>query len=127
VSTTTKQLDSSELLVMRPADIDAVPTQPVPGCPGVTVTELWRSGDLHDTLIAYRPGAATPGCPHTGADHHIWVVRGSALIAGQRIGAGSYVHVPPGVSHPILAADPQGCLLLQVHRPVPAESSVQRR
>jgi len=64
------------------------------------------------------PGAATPGCPHDGADHHIWVARGSALIGGRSLEAGSYVHVPPGVAHPILATDPAGCLLLQVHRPV---------
>jgi hypothetical protein len=112
---------------MGPAEIGAVPARRVPGCPGVSVTELWRSGDLHDTLIVYRPGAATPGCPHAGADHHIWVVGGSTSIAGRRVGAGSYVHVPPGVSHPILAADPDGCVLLQVHRPVPAEPAVSRR
>ena len=64
------------------------------------------------------PGAATPGCPHDGADHHIWVARGSALIGGRSLEAGSYVHVPPGVAQPILATDPAGCLLLQVHRPV---------
>ena len=118
MTTTTNQLDTGELLVMRPTDIEAVSTRPVPACPGVTVKELWRSGDLHDTLILYDTGAATTGSPHHGADHHIWVVRGSALIRGQHVEAGSYVHVPPGVAHPILATDPAGCLLLQVHRPI---------
>jgi hypothetical protein len=123
VVTTTNQLDTNELLVMRPADIEAQPARPVPGCPGVAVKELWRSGDQLDMLIVYLPGAATPGCPHPGADHHIWVIRGSALIAGQPVGAGSYVHVPPCVSHPILAIDPLGCVLLQVHRPIPADGA----
>jgi hypothetical protein len=120
VDTTTNDHETM-LLAMRPADIDALPARPVPGCRGVTVKELWRSGHLHDALIVYRAGAATPGCPHRAADHHIWVLRGSALIDGRLMEAGSYVHVPPGVSHPILAIDPDGCLLLQVHRPIPED------
>jgi hypothetical protein len=109
---------AADLCVLQPADIRALPAALVQGCPGVTVREVWRSGDLHDVLLSYLPGAATPGCPHRGADHHIWVVRGSASIAGRHVETGSYVHVPPGVAHPILATGPAGCLLLQVHRPI---------
>jgi hypothetical protein len=120
VNTTTNdhEAPTAELLLMRPTDIDALVALPVPGCSGVSVKELWRSGDRHDALIMYRAGAATPGCPHPGADHHIWVVRGGALIDGQHVEEGSYVHVPPGATHPILAVDPAGCVLLQMHRPV---------
>jgi hypothetical protein len=122
VKITTSDHDATAALVtMRPADIDALEAQPVPGCSGVTVKELWRSGDLHDALISYRAGAATPGCPHTEADHHIWVIRGPVLIDGKRVEAGSYVHVPPGAAHPILAIDPTGCVILQMHRPIPPQ------
>jgi hypothetical protein len=120
VNTTTKGHDATAtaLVTTLPAEIDALMARPVPGCAGVTVKELWRSGDLHDALIIYRAGTATPGCPHPGADHHIWLIRGTALIDGQRVEAGSYVHVPSGAFHPILAIDPAGCVLLQMHRPV---------
>jgi hypothetical protein len=109
---------TTSLLTIRPRDIDALPTLPVPGCSGVTVKELWRNGDLHDTLIMYDRDAATPGSPHHGADHHIWVLSGAALISGRHIEAGSYVHVPPGEKHPIIATGPAGCVLLQMHRPI---------
>jgi mannose-6-phosphate isomerase-like protein (cupin superfamily) len=117
-----ENLAAASPLTIRPSDIDTLPTLPVPGCPGVTVRQLWRSGDLHDTLITYAAGAATPGNPHNGADHHIWVVSGSAVIDGRPVEAGSYVHVPPGADHPIRATGPAGCVLLQVHRPVPGAS-----
>lgn len=118
MNTTTRGTDVSRsaLLTMRPYDIDALPTLPVPDCPGVTVKELWRRDDLHYSLISYDSGAATPGSPHDGADHHIWVMCGSAFIGGRYVEAGSYLHVPPGAEHPILATGPAGCVLLQVHR-----------
>jgi hypothetical protein len=106
------------LQTLSPSDIERLAWRPIPGCPGVRATDLWRSGDLHDALISYEPGAGTPGKPHVGAHHHIWVVSGSASIAGRRIVAGSYAYVPPGVPHPIADIGAEGCLLLQMHRPV---------
>ncbi|MGC1211802.1 MAG: cupin domain-containing protein [Micromonospora sp.] len=111
------------VMTMRPTDVDAVPWQPVPGCPGVLAKDLWRSGDLHDALISYEPGAGTPGHPHAGAHHHIWVVSGSASIAGRHVTAGSYIHVPPGVAHPVADVGEMGCLLLQMHRPLPVDAA----
>jgi ChrR Cupin-like domain len=99
------------------ADIDALPWRPVATCPGVQAKELWRDGDAVDSLIGYEPDAATPGAAHPGAHHHIWVVSGTATIAGRLVTGGSYVYVPPGVAHPIRAGD-HGCTLLQMHRRV---------
>lgn len=107
------------MLVLTPGDIDQIEWRPIPGCPGVRAKDLWRSGDLHDALISYGPGSSTPGRPHAGAHHHIWVVAGSASIAGRPVTAGSYVYVPPRNVHPI-TVDEEGCLLLQMHRPLPA-------
>jgi uncharacterized RmlC-like cupin family protein len=104
------------LLAINASDVDQLAWVPVTGCAGVRAKELWRRGDFVDTLIDYAPGASTPGLHHVGADHHIWLVAGAATVAGQRLTAGSYVHVPPGVAHPIEAAE-AGCTLLQVHRP----------
>jgi hypothetical protein len=74
---------------------------------------------VHDALIAYGPGAATPGQPPTGADHHIGVGGGSAWIGDRLMETGSYIHVLPRVAHPIVATGPTVCVLLQVHRRSP--------
>jgi hypothetical protein len=107
---------SDTLRVLDPSDIDQLPWQSVPGCPGVRVSELWRRGDDHDALIAFEPGARTPGPPHRQAQHHIWVISGYASVAGRRITSGSYVYVPPGLAHAVEGIGPDGCTLLQVHR-----------
>ena len=117
---TTMTHDSGTILTLSPAEIDKLPWQTIPGCPGTVAKDLWRSGDMHDALISYQPGSGTPGRPHSGADHHIWVLSGSASIAGRRVGPGTYVHIPPGTEHPITDIGEDGCLLLQVHRPIPA-------
>ena len=122
MNTTTSGMQAPDTVwMLDPGEIDRLPWKPVFGCPGVRTTDLWRLGDTHDALIAYEPGAATPGPPHHGADHHIGVVSGSATIAGRRVVAGSYVHVPPGIDHPIAEVGPEGCTLLQMHRPLPAD------
>lgn len=105
-----------ETLVLRdPAEIEQIPWLPVPGCPGVQEKELWRSADMVHALIRYAPGSRTSGVAHRVADHHIWVVAGNATIAGRPVTAGSYVHVPPTVDHPIDGIGPEGCTLLQLH------------
>jgi quercetin dioxygenase-like cupin family protein len=103
------------LLTLSVADIDQLPWREVTGCPGVRAKELWHHGALVHALIAYAPGASTPGIPHPHADHYIWVVSGEAKVAGDRITAGSYLHVPPGVAHPIGDIGDGGCVLLQLH------------
>jgi hypothetical protein len=103
--------------VLGPLEIGREAWRQVPGCAGVRVAELWRSGDMHDALIVYEPGASTPGAGHPDAQHHIWVVAGSASIAGEPVVAGSYVYVPPDTTHRIADVGAEGCTLLQIHRP----------
>ena len=100
--------------ILDPGNIDQLAWKSVPGCPGVRAAELRSAGNAHDVLIAYQPGAGTPGQPHSGLSHHIWVVSGSATIAGRRVTAGFYVYVPPGTSHPVTEVGPEGCTLLQI-------------
>jgi hypothetical protein len=104
------------LFRLNPNDISNVPARRIAGCPGVTAKELWRSDAMIDTLLIYEPGATTPGYPHPGAHHHIWIVDGQADIGGRTLSTGSYVHVPPGVAHPITADGASGCVLLHLHR-----------
>lgn len=115
------------LYAVDPEQIDELPWEPVTRCPGVHEKTLWRFGDYVQALIRYQPDASTPGAPHLAAHHHIWVVSGAATVAGRRLVAGSYVHVPPGAHHPVCDVGPEGCTILQMHRPHPpreAESLV---
>jgi anti-sigma factor ChrR (cupin superfamily) len=118
METTVTQLErdpSAIVQTLSPEDLDFLRWEPVAGCPGVRVRELWRSADMVYALIAYEPGASTPGHPHPSARQLIWVVSGLAVVAGRHLVGGSYVEVPPGVAHPISAPGAFGCTLLQLH------------
>jgi len=100
--------------VLDPIPIESLPWRPVAGRAGVRTKELWRSAEAVCSLVTCDPGASTAGPPHPFADHHIWVTDGLAIVAGRRVAAGSYVHVPPDTAHPVTGGE-QGCTLLQVH------------
>jgi quercetin dioxygenase-like cupin family protein len=89
----------------------------VPGCPGEVHKELWRDGDFVHALIRFKAGSGISGPAHLAAHHHMWVLSGTAALAGRRVAAGSYAHIPPGVEHPVADAGPDGCVLLQLHLP----------
>ncbi len=113
------------LHALDPMDIDALPWLPVKGCPGVHEKVLWRLGNFTQALIHLDHDAVTVGEPTLAAHEHIWVVSGAATIAGRRLIAGSYLHVPPGVRHAITEVDSEGCTLLQMHRPhAPVEAEL---
>jgi quercetin dioxygenase-like cupin family protein len=103
------------VVTMHPPDIVQRSWSVVPTCPGVHVRQLNHDGDVTVSLIRYAPTAQTPGWPHPAAVHHICVLSGVALVAGQRLVTGSYVFVPAGVAHPIVAVGTAGCTLLQIH------------
>lgn len=105
-----------EVMALTPIDVQRLAWVPVPGSPGVHVKELTAEHGNAAVLIAYRAGAVTRGPAHRDASHHLWVVAGQAVVAGRRLRAGSYAHVPVGVAHPI-EAGPAGCIILQVHEP----------
>lgn len=111
------------LLVLDAAEIEAMPWTPVERAPGVQLKILWQFDDYVQALLRAEPGATIPGRPHLVAHHHIWVVSGSATVAGRRVAAGSYLYVPPGAEHQMREVGPQGCLVLQIHHPHgPAEA-----
>jgi mannose-6-phosphate isomerase-like protein (cupin superfamily) len=100
-------------------EIDAMPWTDVPGAPGVQEKTLWQLGGFTQALIHVRPGAVVPGDAHLAAHHHIWIVSGTATVAGRRMTAGSYLHVPPDVEHEIHDVGLEGLTFLQMHRPHP--------
>lgn len=116
------------LLILDAGAIDAIDWEPVPGLPGVCEKQLWRYGSYVEALLRFDVGAVGPGVPHLAAHHHIWVVAGTATIAGRRVGPGSYIHVPPGAEHRVEGVGPDGCVLLQMHRPhAPQEAQSRPR
>ncbi|MEV4137019.1 cupin domain-containing protein [Dactylosporangium sp. NPDC049742] len=102
--------------IMTPVDINQLAWVPVDACRGVHVKQLGEEDGCVAALIAYQPGATTPGLAHPEAQHHIWVVSGQASVAGRRLRAGGYAHVPEGSVHPIEAGT-SGCVLLQLYIP----------
>ncbi|HET7689987.1 MAG TPA: hypothetical protein VFK41_06400, partial [Nocardioidaceae bacterium] len=88
---------------------------------------LWRFGDFVVALIRFSPGSGSPGRPHLAAHHHVWVVSGSCTFAGRELTAGSYVHVPPRTEHEVREVGPEGCVLLQMHRPHPPREADRLR
>jgi hypothetical protein len=122
----TTETDRAALTTMSvlPADeVERLPWAQVPACPGVDEKTLWQFGDFVVALLRYSPGSGTPGRGHLAAHHHIWVVSGSCSLAGRRLEAGSYAHVPPGAEHAVGEIGPEGCTLMQMHRPHPPQEA----
>jgi quercetin dioxygenase-like cupin family protein len=105
------------LFALNPLEIDGLPWESVEGKTDVQMKTLWRLGDFVQALVRYQPGATTAGEPHLAAHHHVWVVSGAGTIAGRRLVAGSYMHVPPQTRHGVTDVGPDGLTLLQMHRP----------
>jgi quercetin dioxygenase-like cupin family protein len=110
--------DLGQLRVLDRAAVDAIAWEPRPGQDGVSHKVLWRSGDVVVGLLRFEPGATEPGHAHHAAHHHIWVVQGSATIAGQPLNEGSYAYIPPGVVHQTKDVGPDGCTLFYTYRPL---------
>lgn len=106
----------SQVTVVAPAEIDRTPWQPLRGLAGVEHKELWRSGEMTVGLVRMAPGAMEPGHVHHTADHHVYVLSGSALVAGQPVSSGGVVHVPAGAAHSTTAG-PDGCTLFYTYAP----------
>jgi hypothetical protein len=109
--------DLDRLIAYNPVEIDGLGWEPMADLPGVSHKVLWRHGDIVQGMLHYQPGASSPGEAHLAAHHHLWIVSGAATIAGRRLTAGSYAHIPPGVEHPTEDVGPEGCTILMMYRP----------
>src|SRR3569833_1515540 len=83
-------------VVLGHSAIDVLAWQPRPGLGEVRVKELLHSGDCMAGLLRLEAGAGEREHSHSAAQHHMWVLRGEATVAGVRLSAGAYVHVPAG-------------------------------
>jgi quercetin dioxygenase-like cupin family protein len=96
--------DSEAATVVMPARaIEDLPWVPLGSDPGAEHRVLWRSGDSHCGVLRIEAGGAIPAHVHHDAHHHVWVIEGHVETLGQRLGPGSYIHIPEGVAHTITA------------------------
>jgi uncharacterized RmlC-like cupin family protein len=101
--------------VVDQTSIDGTPWQPLRGLSGVNHKVLWRMGEMIVGIVRLEAGAQEPGHAHHNADHHVYVLDGSARIGGQPVAGGAFAVVPAGVSHATTDVGPEGCTLLYTY------------
>jgi uncharacterized RmlC-like cupin family protein len=94
--------------VMSPEQIAALPSKQLGEAVGVENAVLWTDGTSTNGILTVTAGARLGRHAHRTHLHHMWVLAGEAVIADQRVGIGSYVHVPPQIEHDIDATDTGG-------------------
>jgi mannose-6-phosphate isomerase-like protein (cupin superfamily) len=82
---------------------------------GVDYKLLWRSGKSVAGLMRVAPGGSVSLHAHVRAHHHMWVIDGSANMLGDRVGPGTYLHIPAGVEHGIHGVGEEGCTVLYLY------------
>jgi quercetin dioxygenase-like cupin family protein len=82
---------------------------------GATNTVLWRDATSMAGLLTVAAGHRLGEHSHHLNHHHMWVVSGSARIGGAVLAAGSYAHIPSGVTHDIDASDTDGCTVFYLY------------
>jgi quercetin dioxygenase-like cupin family protein len=60
-------------------------------------------------VLTLEAGHRLGGHTHRVNRHHLWMLQGHAVILGERLAPGSYVHIPSGVEHDIDATTTDGC------------------
>lgn len=101
-------------LVTRAAS-EALAWHPLESFDGVDYKLLWRSGKSVAGIMRIDPGGSLSPHAHRRSHHHMWVLDGSAEMLGERVGPGTYVHVPAGVDHGITGVGDDGCTLLYLY------------
>jgi mannose-6-phosphate isomerase-like protein (cupin superfamily) len=94
---------------------EALAWHPLEPYDGVEYKLLWRSGKSVAGLMRLAPGAAVTSHTHVRSHHHLWVVDGAAEMLGERVGPGTYAHVPAGVEHGLRGVGEAGCTVLYLY------------
>jgi quercetin dioxygenase-like cupin family protein len=108
--------ERDKAIVLTEEEIDHLPTTALRGIgSGVSHRVLWEQDNAVAGVMRLRPHGQVDPHVHRRAYHDIWMIDGECEILGRRVTAGSYVHVPAGVEHGIIASG-VGCTLLYVYR-----------
>lgn len=108
--------DLGRVIVASAADVEEIPWSQV--APGVDHKVLWQSGDTTLGLMRVLAGAENPEHTHHAAHHHILIMSGDCELMGRTVGPGSYVYVPPGVPHAVVASAGSDCTFFYTYRPL---------
>jgi len=103
--------------VLSPEAIESLPAEPLGHVEGATHRVLWHSNGSVAGLLTLPAGSRLGAHSHRVHHHHVWVVDGSAIVLGQLLEPGSYVHVPAGVEHDIDTTDTDGCTVFYLYAP----------
>ena len=110
-----KTTDVVQPTVLASDEVRALPAVPLGNEPGVTHQVVWRSGNSMGGVLTVEAGHRLGRHAHRTNHHHIWVVSGSALVLGDVLEPGSYVHIPAGVEHDIDATGTSGCTVFYLY------------
>jgi mannose-6-phosphate isomerase-like protein (cupin superfamily) len=91
---------------------EALAWHPFQAFEGVDYKLLWRSGQSVAGILRIAPGSSVSPHAHVSSHHHLWVIAGRAEMLGQRVGPGTYLHIPAGVEHGISDVGDEGCTVL---------------
>jgi mannose-6-phosphate isomerase-like protein (cupin superfamily) len=102
-------------IVLTSREVADRPGQPIGADHDVDNHTLWSDGTSVAGWLTVAAGHRLGTHEHRLNSHHMWVVEGSAEILGVTLDAGSYVHIPPGVSHDIDATATEGCRVFYLY------------
>ena len=101
--------------LVTPTAADALAWHPLGPYDGVDYKLLWRSGKSVAGLMRVAPGGVVTPHAHVRSHHHLWVIDGAAEMLGERVGPGTYVHVPAGVEHGLRPLGEAACTVLYLY------------
>ena len=101
--------------VLTSQAIAAAPAVPLGPHVGVTHRTLWTDGTSMAGVLTVEAGRRLGTHDHRVNHHHMWVLEGSAVVLGETIGPGSYVHIPAHVVHDIDATATEGCTMFYLY------------
>ena len=102
-------------IVLDADRIKDLPAKQLRGMDSTLSKLLWRSGDSVAGIMYVEPRHQLTLHRHRYAHHHAWVVEGHCEVLDRILGPGSYIHIPPGVDHDIVAAGPEGATIFYLY------------
>ena len=106
---------NSATTVLTSQAIAAVPAVPLGPQAGVTHRILWTDGTSMAGVLTVEAGQRLGTHDHRVNHHHMWVLEGSAVVLGEVVGPGAYVHIPAHVVHDIDATATGGCTMFYLY------------
>jgi mannose-6-phosphate isomerase-like protein (cupin superfamily) len=101
--------------LITPTAADALAWHPLQPYDGVDYKLLWRSGKSVAGLMRVARGGVVTPHTHVRSHHHLWVIEGAAEMLGERVGPGTYLHVPAGVEHGLRSVGDAACTVLYLY------------